>query len=328
MMALQQAWYRKNSWTVLLSPIAWLFQALALTRRYILQSRYQQKHYPVPVIVIGNIAVGGTGKTPLVIALAKQLSERGVRPGIVSRGYGGNVGSEPQRVSANSSVEQCGDEAVLMARQIDCPVVVCPDRVAAIHHLLAEKDVDVILSDDGLQHYKMHRDMELVVIDGQRGLGNGKCLPAGPLRESARRLSGVDYIVVNGSHDDLEIPNGESAIQMKLKARTIINLSTADETDVSQWCHGQFVHAVAGIGNPERFRDTLTTLGLRPQLHRFPDHHRFVEGDLDFDDDWPIIMTAKDAVKCELLAGPNCWFLAVEAEVPSDLAGYIIDETH
>lgn len=326
MMALQRAWYRENSWALLLLPIAWLFQIVTAIRRYVLQNRHQQKQYPVPVIVIGNITVGGTGKTPLVIALARQLSGQGVKPGIISRGYGGSVGAQPHSVSANSTVEQCGDEAVLMAQQTDCPVVVCVDRVAAIHYLLAENDVDIILSDDGLQHYRMHRDMELVVIDGQRGLGNGQCLPAGPLRESARRLNNIDYIVINGSHGKINIPDGRPALHMVLQATRVINLSTAEEVEVEQWCRGQRVHAVAGIGNPERFRDTLTSLGLRPQLHRFPDHHRFVDGDLDFDDDWPVLMTAKDAVKCGSLADSRCWSLAVEASIPSSLVEHLIDK--
>ena len=336
MNALEKAWYRKPSWPQVFLPLAGLFQAVTALRKRILQNRYQGKAFRVPVVIIGNINIGGTGKTPLIIALARQLDAIGIKAGIVSRGYGGNAGPLPMSVLATSSVQQCGDEALLIARRTACPVVVCADRVAAVNHLLAENEVDVILSDDGLQHYRLHRDVEIVVIDGQRGLGNGHCLPAGPLRESPRRLHSVDGIVINGLENDglaeFSLANHEAlqvqTYPMTLKPSQFTNLVSRKIVNAEQWCHGQSVHAVAGIGNPERFRDTLIALGLKPELHRFPDHHSFTAADINFDDDWPVVMTAKDAVKCESLNNSECWFLEVEAIIPSELLEIISDNIH
>ncbi|RLA42300.1 MAG: tetraacyldisaccharide 4'-kinase [Gammaproteobacteria bacterium] len=327
MTLLEKSWYKKRGWTLLLAPAAGLFQAVAFVRRRALQGRYQGKGYGVPLIVIGNISVGGTGKTPLIIALARQLKDRGIRAGIVSRGYGGNAGSQAMAVTGQTAVEQCGDEALLIARRTGCPVVVCADRVAAVEHLLAQNELDLILSDDGLQHYRMHRDAEIVVIDGKRGLGNGLCLPAGPLREAPRRLQDVDWVVVNGGQRKSSLqgilPAGLAVSDMTLQAKQFTRVGSGETISIEQWCHGQSVHALAGIGNPERFRDTLVALGLKPQLHSFPDHHQFVAGDLCFDDDWPVAMTAKDAVKCEDLAANDCWFLEVEAIVAPELLQFI-----
>ena len=336
MNALEKAWYRKPSWSQVFLPMAWLFQAVTGLRKNILQRRYQGKAFQVPVVIIGNINIGGTGKTPLIISLARQLAAKGIKTGIVSRGYGGNSGPQPMSVLATSQVEQCGDEALLMARRTACPVVVCADRVAAVDHLIAANDVDVILSDDGLQHYRLHRDMEIVVIDEQRGLGNGCCLPAGPLRESPRRLNSVDGIVINGLARNGAFQNSLANFEalsaqtysMTLKPSQFTNLVSGEVISTEQWCHGQSVHAVAGIGNPERFRETLSALGLKPQLHSFPDHHLFAGADINFDDDWPVVMTAKDAVKCESLNNGDCWFLDVEAVIPSELIQMISDKIH
>lgn len=348
MTALERAWYKSPSWSVLLVPLTWLFLAVVSVRRYWLQRRYQGHGYAVPVVVIGNISVGGTGKTPLIIALAKKLIEQGIKPGVVSRGYGGSGASSansassassaaggvghrrPMSVTANSAVEQCGDEALLIARRSGCPVVVCADRVAAIQHLLAEHTVDIVLSDDGMQHYRMHRDLEIAVIDGVRGLGNRLCLPAGPLREPPRRLRSVDMVVINGGNGDITAP-GDTAEQtpvrsMMLCADTFTNLCSGETLSVEAWPHGRRVHAVAGIGNPQRFFDTLTDLGLTPRPHEFPDHHRFVVEDIRFDDDLPVIMTAKDAVKCESLADAKCWFLEVVALPPAEVVQLIFNK--
>lgn len=351
MNSLERAWYRKPSWSQVLLPGAYLFQTVASLRKRILQKRYQGKAWRVPLIVIGNINVGGTGKTPLIIALTQQLAVKGIKVGIVSRGYGGNAGPGPMSVSAESAVEQCGDEALLIARRTNCPVVVCTDRRVAVEHLLEQNALDVILSDDGLQHYRMHRDLEIVVIDRQRGLGNGHCLPAGPLRESPARLNSVDGIVINGAEPDQAadslvktfpssaldygLPAQVPIFSMSLEASHFINLSSGEKVSAKQWsqeasfkgqsAQGQSVHAVAGIGNPERFRDTLIALGLQPQLHSFPDHHVFTAGDLNFDDDRPLVMTAKDAVKCESLNNRNYWYLDVEALLPPELVQLIED---
>jgi tetraacyldisaccharide 4'-kinase len=340
MNALEKAWYRKSSWSQVFLPLAWLFQTVTGLRKGILQRRYQGKAFRAPVVIIGNINIGGTGKTPLIIALARQLGAEGMKAGIVSRGYGGNAGPQPMSVLATSSVEQCGDEALLIARRTACPVVVCADRRAAVEYLLAENEVNVILSDDGLQHYRLHRDLEIVVIDGQRGLGNGRCMPAGPLRESPRRLHSVDGIVINGSVNGSA--NSEPAkfsmahtealqvqtYPMTLKPSQFINLVSRENVSAEQWCHGQSVHAVAGIGNPERFRDTLIMLGLNPLLHGFPDHHPFTAADINFDDDWPVVMTAKDAVKCESLNNRDSWFLEIDAMIPSELVQIISKKIH
>ncbi len=342
---LDKTWYAKPGWTQVFTPLAWLFEAVSVLRRRSLQNRYQGKAYSVPVVIIGNINVGGTGKTPLIIALTKQLNEAGIRPGVVSRGYGGKAGLQAISVTKSSSVEQCGDEALLIARRTGCPVVVCADRVAAVNHLIAHNEIDLILSDDGLQHYRLHRDIEIVVIDGQRGLGNGRCLPVGPLREMPRRLNDIDAVVVNGSvkngvgiNSKLEAVLTAANIQqfpMTLKATQFINLSSGETVDAVQWARGlkqgpsgQPVHAVAGIGNPERFRDTLAALGLKPQLHRFPDHHAFTISDLKFDDDWPVVMTAKDAVKCESFNDSRHWLLEVEAQIPAGMLKIIKDKLH
>lgn len=336
--SLERAWYRKLGWSQVLLPAACLFQAVASLRKRTLQKRYQGKAWRVPLVVIGNINVGGTGKTPLIIALTRHLTARGIKVGIVSRGYGGSAGSKPMPICADSAVEQCGDEALLIARHTNCPVVVCVDRCAAVKHLLDGNELDIILSDDGLQHYRMHRDLEIVVIDRQRGLGNGHCLPAGPLREAPARLNSVDGIVINGvasdpaadssagafldfldhSLDDA-LPTRVPIFAMRLEAREFINLGSGDKVSAEQWSQGQPVHAVAGIGNPERFLNTLLALGLQPQLHGFPDHHVFTADDLHFDDDWPLVMTAKDAVKCESLSDTRHWYLDVEAIIPPAL---------
>jgi len=199
MTALERAWYKPCSWALALLPLSYLFRGVAAGRKAYLQSRYQAKPFAVPVVVVGNIAVGGTGKTPLIIRLVHSLQAEGIRPGIVSRGYGGQPSKLPRKVAADSSAQEFGDEPVLIAREANCPVVVDSDRVAAVQYLIDEFDVDVVLSDDGLQHYRMHRDLEIAVLDARRGLGNGQCLPAGPLREAPGRLDDVDFIVLNGA---------------------------------------------------------------------------------------------------------------------------------
>jgi tetraacyldisaccharide 4'-kinase len=332
MTALQEAWYSKHSWTVLLAPLAWLFQAGGVIRRKVLQHTHQGRPYAVPVVVIGNINVGGTGKTPFVIGLARALLSKGIKPGIVSRGYGGVARSRPLSIIADSPVVAGGDEALLMARRTNCPLVVCVDRDAAVRHLLRENGVDVILSDDGLQHYRMHRDVEIAVVDGKRGLGNRFCLPAGPLRESPRRLNTVDWIVVNGgvgeAKNGLGLPDNPACSPMSLRPVEFRNILSGEATDARHWPYGERVHAVAGIGNPRRFADTLQALGMDPQLHCFPDHHKFRAEDINFGDENWVIMTAKDAVKCEFIANDKCWFLEVEAEVPTELVEFIVNKIH
>lgn len=298
-------WLRGGLPALLLAPLGWLMAVLVLLRRRLYRHGLRRsQRLPVPVIVVGNIFVGGTGKTPLVIWLCQRLQAQGYRPGIVLRGYGGRASSWPQQVQADSDPEQVGDEAVLLARQTGVPVAAGPQRAAAAS-LLLEAGCDVIISDDGLQHYALARDAEIAVIDAGRGLGNGRCLPAGPLREPRSRLASVDLVVANGA------PSALTPYFFQLVAEPLQPLSSAAGSAAPA---GGRVHAVAGIGNPQRFFDQLRRLGFDPIEHPFPDHHRYRAEELSFGDDLPILMTAKDAVKLSGLASARCWVLPVRAE--------------
>ena len=299
-------WYNKTSWTRLLSPLAWVFSKIATFRR----SRITPWQPPVPVIVVGNINVGGTGKTPLVAWIAMQLEEKGYRPGIVSRGYGGKSHQYPLAVNRYSDTAEAGDESVMLARKIECPIVVDPDRCRAVKHLLEEYDCDIVISDDGLQHYALGRTVEIAVVDAKRGLGNGLCLPAGPLREPPSRLAEVDIVMVNGAAQ-IDLP--VAFMRMGIEVNGILRLS--DTVDDTSEPGSLTVHGVAGIGHPERFFDTLKQLGYEVIEHRFDDHHRFKLTDLTFGDSLPVIMTEKDAVKCRQLGTDqihhNFWYVDV-----------------
>jgi tetraacyldisaccharide 4'-kinase len=275
-------------------------------------------------VVVGNINVGGTGKTPLVAWLTEQLVAQGHKPGIVSRGYGGTSNSYPLLVNAQSDPREAGDEAVLLARKTGCPVVVDPDRSAAAQYLLSEEDCNVIVSDDGLQHYALGRDAEIAVIDGERGLGNGLCLPAGPLREPPARLQEVDVVVVNGDHQlELGVPH----MNMRVMVNSIEPLSENGALDAP---NSQTVHGVAGIGNPDRFFATLREMGFEVIEHRFDDHHRFELTDLDFGDSLPVIMTEKDAVKCRQLLieqiHGNFWYLDITVQPDERLLAKLLSK--
>lgn len=307
MTALERAWYRPRSWSLLLAPLAWLFSSVARRRRRWLQAR--QESLRLPVVVVGNITVGGTGKTPLIIALVKALQARGYRPGVISRGYGGTAPSYPFMVTRHSDPAHCGDEPLLIAISCDCPVVVDPDRLRAARHLESHGDCEIILSDDGLQHYRLPRNLEIIVVDGDRVLGNGWCLPAGPLREPAARLREADFAIVNGGNAVLDHPRQYRMFLQPLRFRRL----NGNEIRSPDNPPGDSVNAVAGIGNPTRFARTLASLGLAVKLHPFPDHHRFVASELVFNDGRPVILTAKDAVKCHDLSAPDLWVLDVAA---------------
>lgn len=311
-----RAWSRNSSWLLLLLPFSWLFSALSAFRRRYLQSKYQGQPFAAPVVVIGNVSVGGSGKTPLIIELLAGLKARGYSPGVVSRGYGGNAVSYPLSVTADTEVSESGDEPLLIATVANCPVVVDRDRRAAVDYLLANSDCDLVLSDDGLQHYRLHRDIELVVVDGQRGLGNGRRLPAGPLRESPGRLAQVDFVVVNGAAEYKPVVDAEP---MSIKPVRFRHLQSGRSVSIEAWLattEEKRVHGVAAIGNPQRFADTLSQLGLEVSLHSFDDHQQLQAGDLSFSDKLPVVVTAKDAVK---LTGQNIadniWSLDVEAVI-------------
>lgn len=304
---LQQAWYNGARWTWLLLPLSALYGLLIMLRglAYRLHLLPQRK-VAVPVIVVGNLTVGGSGKTPLVAWLVAHLQRAGWRPGIVSRGYGGKAREWPQQVSASSDPRQVGDEPVMLAQTTNCPVAVAPRRYDAAQSLQAQ-GVNIIVSDDGLQHYALARDIEIAVRDGERGYGNGLLLPAGPLREPLRRLRRVDIEIVHGRGGDfrLEIDNPQP-------------LSADTPPQPLTHFAGQTVHAVAGIGFPQRFFDALIAAGIEIIPHAFADHHAFSAADITFDDDLPVFMTAKDAVKCRAYAGPRHWFIPAVARVNAD----------
>jgi tetraacyldisaccharide 4'-kinase len=312
---LVDAWYQKSPWLICLKPLSCVFQYLAARRRLCYQSGKKTIwKAPVPLLVVGNITVGGVGKTPLVVALVEALSAAGFSPGIVSRGYGGRASRYPVCVNFESKAKEVGDEPLMLAQRTECPVVVDPDRVAAAQYLLAHYQVDVIVSDDGLQHYALGRDLEIAVVDGARGLGNGWCLPAGPLREPPGRLSEVDWVVVNGGQTRI---TGHCHF-MKLTPEVMVNLRSGEVRQCSDIIGQGEVHAIAGIGNPERFFATLEGIGYRAEPHRFDDHADYNASDLQFQDDKPVIMTEKDAVKCKIFAKDNCWYLKVKATLPPE----------
>lgn len=320
---LLNAWYTDKHWVRLFKPLSSIFNGVAGLRRGRLTRN--QWRAPVPVVIVGNINVGGTGKTPLLIAISEMLSSRGWRVGVVSRGYGGS-GNFPMLVTAQTDPVACGDEAVMIARRTGHPVVCDPDRVAAVQCLLEEAAPDVILSDDGMQHYRLARDIEICVIDGRRGLGNGLCLPAGPLREPASRLSEVDYVVVNGV-EELTLP--VKTTPMTLTPTAWVQVITGDRRVVDEIVSdlGTTVHAVCGIGHPERFFDQLEQMGFAIIPHRFEDHHPYSQEDLEFDDDLPLVMTEKDAVKIRRFAPAltaPCWYLEVSANLSDEFESSLL----
>ncbi len=259
----------------------------------------------VPVIAIGNLTVGGAGKTPLAIHVAELLKAQRWSPAIVSRGYGGTVRA-PRGVTLAADPAEVGDEPVLMARRSGCPVWVGPERAAVIAALRqAHPDCDVVILDDGLQHYQLRRDIEIAVVDA-RGFGNGFMLPAGPLREPKTRLWGVDAVIAHGT-------DRVKGYAMRLEGDEVHRATDARERRPLKSFAGERVHAVAGIGDPKRFFRQLAQLGLKVVPHPFPDHHPFLARDLEFGDDAPVLMTEKDAVKCKRFAKPQHWVLPVRA---------------
>jgi tetraacyldisaccharide 4'-kinase len=310
-------WYTRSPWLLLLIPLSLLYRVVIALRRAMYHSGLLKTHrLPVPVIVVGNLVVGGTGKTPLVAWLACYLGQAGYRPGLVARGYGGMASQWPQQVVPDSDPAMVGDEAVMLCRQTGCSMAVGPDRVAAARALLEHSDCDLILSDDGLQHYALQRDIEIAVIDGVLRFGNGLCLPAGPLREPVKRLEQVDLVVANG-------PGGPGEYPMGMRLTVVHPLQGGGPQRDLDSFHGQSIHAIAGIGNPERFFAALRRAGLRPEEHVFPDHHSFTPDDLMFGDDRPVIMTEKDAVKCHGFVVDNCWYAPVTIEMPWEFAGRV-----
>jgi len=303
-------WSRRGVLARLLWPVSLLFGIVAILRRLFYRLHIFKSHkIEIPVVIIGNLSVGGSGKTPLVLWVADFLRHNGRKPGIVSRGYGGSAerGKEAKAANIGSDPAEVGDEPMLLARRSGCPVWVAADRALAAGPLHRENpEVDVIIADDGLQHYALRRDLEICVVDAH-GLGNGWLLPAGPRREPMARLGSVDAVVTHG-----EVA-GVSGFAMRLQGDKLANLTNAQDARPLKSFAGQKVHAVAGIGDPKRFFLQLAGAGLKVVPHPFPDHHAFRAEDLEFGDAAPVVMTEKDAVKCKRIAKAHHWVFAVDA---------------
>ena len=317
---LLNAWYDGHPALALLRPLECLYRRVVNRKRArFVAGEGDIYTAPVPVIVVGNITVGGTGKTPLILWMIEHCRSRGLKVGVVSRGYGARPASFPWRVLPQQRADEAGDEPLLIVQRTGVPLMIDPDRAQAVRALLAAENLDLILSDDGLQHYRLARDLELVLIDAARGLGNRRCLPAGPLREPVERLQSVDALLYNGAAADRDDGYG-----FQLQPSALVNLLTGERRPVQHFPPGKAVHAVAGIGNPQRFFNTLEGLHWRPVPHPFADHAVYSAEALAFEPSLPLIMTEKDAVKCRAFAGADWWYLAVEA-VPSAAFGQWFD---
>ena len=314
---LNQLWYREHPGPSLLQPLGWLYGSLMRVRRRAYQAGWlRTEETGVPVVVVGNLTVGGTGKTPLTIWLAGALKGQGFSVGIVSRGYRGRGDGEPRVVDAQSDWRDVGDEPLILARRSGCATVVARDRAAGAR-LLAARGANLILADDGLQHLRLARVCELLVIDGARGFGNGRVLPAGPLREPLLQPLRAGAVVVNGeaAHASLiHTFTSGSALTMRLVAQDAVALDSGVAPRPLSSFRATRVHAVAGIGNPQRFFGTLRAAGIELIEHAYPDHHPFTPGELAFEDELPVLMTEKDAVKCASFPSPRLWYVPVTAQ--------------
>ena len=335
---LEEEWQRLGGGALIFLPLTLVFRMVVAIRRAL----YRWRVLPawrarVPVVVVGNITVGGTGKTPLVIAIVEMLRRRGFVPGVVARGYGRVPRREQDPLGVVrvypelATPEHFGDEPVLIARRTEVPVFVSPDRVAATRSLLeVHPEVDVVVSDDGLQHYALARDVEIAVVDGERLYGNGLMLPSGPLREPVARLQRVDAVVMNMGTDAgalVDQGSGPRRYAMRLGAERFVSVQGGEERSTAEFVlatRGRSVHAVAGIGNPGRFFAHLQALGLRAHQHAFADHHLYQPSDLKLPGAEIIVMTEKDAVKCAAFADARLWFLRVDAIVPSDFEEFVL----
>lgn len=312
-------WYGNHFLRWPLWPLGQLYRALAAARRAAYRrGLFKTYEVDVPVIVVGNLSVGGTGKTPFIVWLANELTQRGLRVGIVTRGYRGRATEWPQVVTPDSDPKDVGDEPVLLAARTGCPVVASPDRVAAARRLVHDHVLDAILADDGLQHYRLGRKLEVAVVDGERGMGNGLCLPAGPLREPPLRLRSVDAVVVNGG------TWGHAGVfRAEARVKRVYRLTDGTEKPLAEF-RGTLAHAVAGIGNPQRFFDLLEDEGLTIEPHALADHADIAAGDLTFDEPGPVLVTEKDAVKCRAFAHDDVWCVAVDLAFTPDAAARLL----
>jgi len=320
---LHRVWYEGASSYQMLLPLSGVYWLLISLRRCLYGISLLGRHRAVvPVIVVGNITAGGTGKTPVTIWLAQELRDRGFSPGIVSRGYGGSRSSTSMRVDAASDPGVVGDEPVLLAKRTGCPVVVDANRSRAAQ-MLVDDAVNVIIADDGLQHYRLERTYEICVIDGARGLGNRLLLPAGPLRETIDRLSQVDQVIVNGRISDMAgdlTAVEQNAIEFQLQANEVSRLNGSLTRPIERFS-GTTVHAVAAIGNPGRFFDMLRAHGIQVIEHALRDHAKLTRQDLSFGDDFDVLMTEKDAVKLKAVSSDKFWTVPVELQIDPLIAG-------
>jgi len=308
MKLLANFWYRSDLTASIvcrsLLPLSWLFCAISYLRRKSYSLNIKKSYAAnVPLVVVGNIVAGGSGKTPLLIALCEYIKEQGFKPGVVSRGYGGAV-SGVKQVENTDAAELVGDEPLMICLRTESPVVIGADRVAAVNYLLKNNQCDIVLSDDGLQHYRMRRNLEIAVVDAERGLGNGFCLPAGPLRERASRLTEVDLLVYNGL--------SEASCSYTLEGAEAYALNSDDSVALSSFS-GKTVHVVAGIGNPSRFFSQMRSSNINVVEHAFSDHHIYRQADFSKWQNDLILMTEKDAVKCQGFQLSNAWVVPVNA---------------
>jgi tetraacyldisaccharide 4'-kinase len=324
----QQVWYdRRARWLAwLLLPLSWLFALVVVARRAAYRTRILRSIAVArPVIVVGNITVGGTGKTPFTIWLANRLRERGLRVGIVLRGYGGRSSHWPRDVDRQTKWQDVGDEAVLLAERADAIVVAGPDRVAAARRAV-ERGAEIVLCDDGLQHYRLARQFEIAVIDARRGFGNGRMLPSGPLREPRRRIEDVDLIVTTrrpGTAATGSLPHARRVVEIVPRLGDVTGVVSGARRELSAFA-GQRVHAVAGIGHPRAFFEALAAAGLEVQAHPLPDHAVPAPGDISFRDGLPVLMTEKDAVKCRAIADDRHWAVRMEVTMSEEHAAAVM----
>jgi len=311
--SLLKSWSKPNVLTGFLKPLSLAYRgAFALRKKAFKRRLFKTYQAPVPVVIVGNLTVGGTGKTPLVVHLVQQLRELGFTPGVISRGYSGEADNYPLRVKPNTPVEHSGDEPALIVRRTKVPMVVGPDRRASIEMLLEDSDIDLVISDDGLQHFALERDIEICLIDDTSSQENQNLLPAGPYREPITRLLSVDFIVRHGG----KVGNAENQFSMNLRPSNPLPVKAGNELAFPADSH---FHAIAGIGNPQRFFDTCEALGFSISSHSFADHHRFTPSDITFSEN-PVLMTEKDAVKCGEIASEHHWYLPVDAELDDGFA--------
>lgn len=318
-LALPRLWRTHGPLNRLLLPLSWAYIAVVRARRACYaQGPCKVTRFPIPVVVVGGITVGGTGKTPLVMHVARLLKDRGRHPGIVSRGYGGRAPRAPLVVDRDTPASECGDEPAMMARSLEVPVVVDRNRPRGVNELAARLDCDVVISDDGLQHYAMDRRLEIAVIGGDDGLGNGLCLPAGPLREPPGRLDEVDMVVYSGS------TGRPGAFRMELGIEGLVRLADGEVGRLGDF-RGRPVHAVAGTGNPRAFFDALRACGLEVEAHPFPDHHWYRAADFSTMTEASIVMTEKDAVKCTHLPLRDAWYAKLSVHLDAGFDDKLIE---